>query len=80
MHDVTLLGSAHAERPLSPQEVWVTEKQPTGESELYPLTDAHPRVGESLERGYLRGRYGGVPNLATNALALELVRAAEAGE
>lgn len=80
VHDVTLLGSAHAERPLSPHEVWITEKkQSTGESELYPLTDAHPRVGESLERGYLRGRYGGVPNLATNALALELVRAAEAG-
>ncbi len=78
VHDVTLLGSAHAERPLSHKEVWVTEKQPTGESELYPLTDARPRAEESLERGYLRGRYGGVPSLATNGLALELVRAAEA--
>lgn len=75
VHDVTLLGSAHVERPLFPQEVWVTQKKSTAESELYPLTDADPRRGENLERGYLRGRYGGVPNLATNSLALELARA-----
>lgn len=78
VHDVTLLGTAHVERPLFPHEVWVTQKKFTGESELYPLTDADPRRGENLERGYLRGRYGGVPNLATNSLALELVRTAEA--
>jgi len=51
------------------------EKRRTGESELYPLTDARPRADESFERGYLRGRYGGVPLLPTNGLAVELIRA-----
>ena len=42
-------------------QVWFTEKDAEGESHLYPLTDYSPRKGESLVRGYLAGRYGGVP-------------------
>src|SRR5262249_15258790 len=76
-HDVSLLGSAHADRPLSREEVWIVEKRRTGESELYPLTDAHPRADESFERGCLRGRYGGVPLLPTNGLAVEVIRATD---
>src|SRR5262249_59853232 len=30
-HDVSLLGSAHADRPLSRDEVWIVEKRRTGE-------------------------------------------------
>jgi hypothetical protein len=74
VHDVSLLGSGHVQRPLLRDEVWITEKLRTGESELYPLTDAKPRAEESLERGYLRGRYGGVPKLATSGLAALLNR------
>jgi hypothetical protein len=42
-------------------QVWFTDKDEEGRSNLYPLTDYDPRVGESLVRGYLAGRYGGVP-------------------
>jgi predicted ATPase len=75
VHDVSLLGSAHTDRPLTRDEVWIVEKRFTGESELYPLSDTRPRSGESFERGYLRGRYGGVPSLPVRGLAAELSRA-----
>jgi hypothetical protein len=42
-------------------QVWFTDKDEEGRAHLYPLTDYEPRVGESLVRGYLTGRYGGVP-------------------
>lgn len=42
-------------------QVWFTEKDDEGRAHLYPLTDYEPRVGESLVRGYLAGRYGAVP-------------------
>lgn len=48
---------------LAPAQVWLCEKNPQGATEVYPLTAAQPRKGENLERGYLRGRYGGIPLL-----------------
>ena len=42
-------------------QVWFTDKDDEGRAHLYPLTDYDPRVGESLVRGYLAGRYGAVP-------------------
>jgi hypothetical protein len=42
-------------------QVWFTDKDDVGKAHLYPLTDYEPRVGESLVRGYLAGRYGAVP-------------------
>jgi hypothetical protein len=42
-------------------QVWFTDKDEEGKAHLYPLTDYEPRVGESLVRGYLAGRYGAVP-------------------
>ncbi|MEV7005586.1 ATP-binding protein [Streptosporangium sp. NPDC051022] len=71
-HDATLLGSAVLDRPLNRDQVWITAKQGLGETELYPLTDAKPRKEESLERGYLRGRYGGVPRFAAGKIVREL--------
>jgi predicted ATPase len=61
-HDPTLLGNLIDERPpLRRDEVWITEKDRTGATHLYALTDFKPRKSENLERGYLQGRYGGVP-------------------
>lgn len=74
LHDVSLLGSAHADAPLDRREVWITEKSPMGQSELYPLTDAHPATQENLERGYLRGRYGGVPRIGAGWLAMDVAK------
>jgi uncharacterized protein len=42
-------------------QIWFTEKDQDGATRLYPLTDFKPRRDESLVRGYLAGRYGGIP-------------------
>lgn len=73
-HDATLLGSEVLDRPLNCDQVWITVKRRSGESELYPLTEAKPRKEENLERGYLRGRYGGVPRVTAGKIVRELSR------
>ena len=62
-HDTNLLGSIVGEPALLRDQIWFTEKDDTGGTHLYPLTDFHPRKEENLERGYLQGRYGAVPFL-----------------
>jgi uncharacterized protein len=42
-------------------QIWFTEKSSTGATHLYPLTDYQPRRDEALVKGYLSGRYGGIP-------------------
>jgi AAA15 family ATPase/GTPase len=42
-------------------QIWFTEKDRAGATRLYPLTDYQPRKDESLVKGYLAGRYGGIP-------------------
>ena len=59
-HNATLLNSNLLRR----DQIWFTEKRQGGDSFLYPLTEYKPRVDESLEKGYLAGRYGGVPIFA----------------
>jgi AAA15 family ATPase/GTPase len=71
-HDATLLGNAVLDRPLDRDQVWITVKKRSGETELYPLTEAKPRKEENLERGYLRGRYGGIPRVTAGEIAREL--------
>jgi hypothetical protein len=56
-HDTHLLYSAHLRR----DQVWLTEKDGTGATSLYPLTDFRTRKTDNLERGYLQGRFGAVP-------------------
>jgi AAA15 family ATPase/GTPase len=58
-HDTAILNSDIFRR----DQIWFTEKDRTGASKLYPLTDYMPRKGEALEKGYLAGRYGAVPIL-----------------
>jgi len=62
-HDTNLLGNVLGEPPLRRDQIWFTEKDQTGATKLYPLTDFHPRKEENLERGYLQGRYGAIPFL-----------------
>lgn len=73
-HDATLLGTGMVGRPLGRDQVWISAKTATGETELYPLMDASPRKEENLERGYLRGRYGGVPRVTTGEVAREVAQ------
>ena len=63
-HDTNLLGTIFGGTPpLRRDQVWLTEKDREGATRLYPLTDYKPRKVENLERGYLQGRYGGIPFL-----------------
>ncbi len=80
-HDTAPLGTATGDRPLSREQVWLTEKRRDGASELYPLTDARPRKDENLERGYRSGRYGGVPQVGPGQIvrAVRRLQDLEAG-
>jgi hypothetical protein len=69
-HDATLLGRANLRR----DQIWFTEKAKDGSSHLYPLTDFKPRKNESLESGYLQGRYGAIPFLNSRAFLTQLER------
>jgi hypothetical protein len=59
-HDATLLDTQLFRR----DQIWFTEKDHRGGTQLYPLSDYRPRKGEALSKGYLHGRYGGVPILS----------------
>ena len=58
-HNTTLLDQGIFRR----DQFWFVEKQRTGASRLYPLTDFSPRKDEVIERWYMRGRYGALPVL-----------------
>jgi hypothetical protein len=62
-HDTTPLGSYVGREVLQRDQVWFVEKDPGGQSRLYPLTDFKPRIGENAEKRYLGGSYGAVPVL-----------------
>jgi hypothetical protein len=69
-HDAQLVFSTHDTTLLDPEllrrdQFWFVEKDSRGRSNLTPLLDYSPRTGESLERGYLKGRYGAVPVIGT---------------
>lgn len=56
-HDTSLLSDGILKR----DQVWFTEKDRVGVSQLYPLTDFKPRTGENFEKRYLQGRFGAIP-------------------
>ncbi|MFG2345623.1 hypothetical protein [Streptomyces phaeochromogenes] len=60
------------DRPLAREQVWITSKKTSGETELYPFVAAGPGGDEHLERGYLRGRYGGSPRVSVGEIARAL--------
>lgn len=67
-HNAQLIFSTHNTHLLDQDllrrdQIWFVEKDSSGASSLYPLTDFKPRNDEVLERGYLRGRYGALPVL-----------------
>ena len=56
-HDTTLLDPELFRR----DQIWFTEKDNSGATQLYPLSDYKPRKGEAIQKGYLAGRYGAIP-------------------
>jgi uncharacterized protein len=73
-HDTSLLGSNGFDRVIDRDQMWITEKNPvTGASDLIAVAEYSPRQKESLERGYLTGRYGGIPHLPDRLFSSEAV-------
>ena len=59
-HDTSLLSLATFRR----DQVYLVEKnRNTAESKLYALDEYPVRKGENIEKGYLLGRYGAVPDI-----------------
>ncbi|ROE83249.1 ATP/GTP-binding protein [Klebsiella pneumoniae] len=59
-HDTSLLDAPNLFRR---DQVWFVEKDRDQTSTFVSLSEFSPRKNEALERGYLMGRYGGVPFL-----------------
>lgn len=57
-HDTSLLDAPNLFRR---DQIWFVEKDQDQASSLVALSEFSPRKNEALERGYLIGRYGGVP-------------------
>jgi uncharacterized protein len=58
-HDTSLLDPTVFRR----DQIWFTAKDERGATDLYSLQDYSPRKGEAIQKGYLSGRYGGIPIL-----------------
>ncbi|SEJ58625.1 hypothetical protein SAMN04487917_107188 [Arthrobacter sp. yr096] len=70
-HDTSVLGMLASDEPLLERDqIWFVEKGRSGASSLFPLTDFSPRKLENIERGYLQGRYGGVPIVSRRGLEM----------
>ena len=62
-HDTSLLGTMIGDKVLDRDQIWFVQKDSSGATKLYPLTDFKPRPDQNLERRYLGGSYGAVPVL-----------------
>ncbi len=60
-HDTSLMGTLLGDPVLRREEIWFTEKQPSGATEITPCTAFPVRKEENIERGYVQGRYGASP-------------------
>jgi len=58
-HDTSILSREILRR----DEIWFTEKNTYGATDVYSLADIKSRQTDNFEKGYLQGRYGGIPFL-----------------
>lgn len=65
-HDTNLLDLGLLRR----DQIWITEKNPTTSStDLYSIADVkNVRKDENVEKGYIKGKYGGIPFIQTDFL------------
>ncbi|WOI59310.1 AAA family ATPase [Streptomyces fradiae] len=76
-HDPSVLTTPSGGRLLEPAQVWLTEKDEDGATDLYPLTAASPGEDEDLMKSYLAGAFGAVPSLLEGQIARRLLAATE---
>jgi uncharacterized protein len=63
-HDTNLLDLDLMRR----DQIWFTQKDREGATELYPLSSFQPRTSQNIEAGYLGGRFGALPFLDETVL------------
>jgi len=66
-HDISLLDSSiYDEKLLDRDEIWFVEKNPAGESEIYPLTSIKYTTTKASNpyKKYIEGRYGAIPRVS----------------
>ncbi|MFD7169222.1 AAA family ATPase [Streptomyces violascens] len=80
-HDPSLLRSPRGGRPLEPGQIWLTQKDDTGATDLYPLSDVGPGTEEDLMDSYLAGSFGAVPRVTEGQIGRRVLsaRARETG-
>jgi len=59
-HEIHLLNLDLLRR----DEIWFTQKHDNGTTSLYSLEEYQPRFDKDIRKGYLAGRFGGVPDIA----------------
>lgn len=74
MHGAQLIFTSHNSNLLSNEyfrrdQIWFTQLKPGRETELYSLVEIrNVRKSENWRKGYISGKYGGIPILNTNNL------------
>jgi AAA15 family ATPase/GTPase len=63
-HDTNLLNQAFFRR----DQIWFTQKDTFGASELYSLVEFKSRNDLELEKNYLKGKFGATPNISSLGL------------
>jgi uncharacterized protein len=67
-HDATLLGKNFGDQILGRDEIWFVEKSLDQATELFSLADFKARNEDNIERRYLTGTYGAIPQPAEHGL------------
>ncbi|KNE82985.1 ATP-binding protein [Streptomyces xinghaiensis] len=73
-HDPALLRIPGGGRLLEPGQLWLTEKDERGSTELYPISDWEPAEEEDLMTSYLAGSFGGVPKISEGQIGRRLLQ------
>ncbi|MFJ6123950.1 ATP/GTP-binding protein [Streptomyces griseoviridis] len=72
-HDPSLLSAPRGGRLLEPGQIWLTEKDERGATELYPLSDMEPGAQEDLTDSYLAGAFGAVPRMTEGQIGRRML-------
>ncbi|OON74887.1 AAA family ATPase [Streptomyces tsukubensis] len=77
-HDPSLLRMPGGGRLLEPGQLWLTEKDERGATELASFADWEPADEEDLMTSYLAGAFGAVPKVSEGQVGRRLLRVDEA--
>lgn len=69
-HDTHLLDTELLRR----DEIWFAEKDKTQQTQLASLGEWNPRKDLRIEKGYLNGRFGGIPFIGDTRKLMDMIR------